>query len=185
MKTIHLKKKHDYDGSQLRSHWIFEETGLLGDAMVSFVGKCNVKPAHMIDLVDRQEGAKIYSEEMLHFIVELFKRDVEHAVLIQHLIVANIEETLTAMTPGLKLARRGNDLYDGKAKINISIATASPVSVLIHVGINVSNKNTPVLTRGLKNYNITASDFAAAIHDRFKQEMEIIETAICKVKPAN
>ncbi|MGD9580006.1 MAG: DUF366 family protein, partial [Vampirovibrionia bacterium] len=56
-----------YDGTQLSPHWIYNEFGLLGDAIVAFIGECEVNLDHMVDLQDVKENAPIYSKKMLSF----------------------------------------------------------------------------------------------------------------------
>ncbi|MBI2093086.1 MAG: DUF366 family protein, partial [Deltaproteobacteria bacterium] len=37
-----LQKRINYDGSQLRSHFVFEAGGILGDGAIGFIGACDV-----------------------------------------------------------------------------------------------------------------------------------------------
>lgn len=190
MNTKYLPDRINYDGSQLRSHWIFETAGLLGDAIVAFRGKCDVLREYMVDLVDKQAGSRIYSEDMLHFIVEHFDTDLERCILRQRLLIAIILEVLCKFPLPLGervkgeggVDRRGNDLFDGDAKLSVSIATASPVSCLLHVGINVSSKNTPIKTKGLQDYNINPKALAEDVMKMYKIELEGVEEARWKVR---
>ncbi len=175
MRSQFIDKKIDYDGSQLKSHWIFDMTGVLGDTVVSFIGGCDVSLDHMVDLVDKKNKCKIFSKKMLHFILEHFDTDIEKAILRQRLFVS-------IMAQILKVERRGNDLYDGDAKINVSIATASAVSSLIHVGVNIVSDGTPVKTKGLNDYNIDPKIFAEDVMKRYISEMEGVAEARCKVR---
>lgn len=180
--TTFLEKRIDYDGSQLRSHWIFEMTGRPGNACVSFIGKCDVLPEHMVDLADKRDKCRIYSEEMLHFIVEWFDSDLDRTILWQRLFVSIIADTIRKHKKDVRLERRGNDIYDGDAKINISIATVSPVSCLMHIGVNISSNNTPVRTKGLSDYGISPKAFAADVMKRYEEEAEDVRTARSKVR---
>ncbi len=187
MLTMFIDGPIDYDGSQLVSHWIFSQMGKPGDAIVAFIGRCDVKLDHMVDLVDKRASCKIFSEKMLHFIVEHFDHDLEKMVLRQRLFVAIICEELRALkcaTPkgATPFARRGNDIYDGDAKVNVSIATASPVSTLMHIGVNISSKNTPVKTKGLADYGIDVKTFAEEVMKRYNAEVEGIKEARAKVR---
>ena len=94
MKTKFAEKDIDYDGSQLRSHWILEEFGILGDACVSFTGACDVKPEFMKDMEDLLNNKAIRSQKMLHFIIEIFRGDIFPSVLIQHLFVSIVCEKI-------------------------------------------------------------------------------------------
>ncbi len=189
MLTMFIDKPIDYDGSQLVSHWIFNQTGRPEDAVVAFIGGCDVKLDHMVDLVDKRASCKIFSEKMLHFICEHFDHDLEKMVLRQRLLVAIIKDVILRQAQDERVAqndrsleRRGNDIYDGDAKVNISIATASPVSTLMHIGVNISSKNTPVKTKGLEDYELDAKTFAEEVMKRYSAEVEGIKEARAKVK---
>lgn len=184
MKLQFINKKINYDGSQLRSHWIYNTTQILGDAVAAFCGKCDVSPEFMVDLVDKNARCRIYSEEMLHFIIECFDMDLEKAILHQRLFVTDVKDELILRigSRNNSIIRRGNDLFDGPAKLNVSIATVSPVSSLIHVGINISSKNTPVKTKGLKDYKINPRIFAEDVMKRYVSEIEGVAESRCKVK---
>lgn len=184
MKYKFINKKINYDGSQLKPHWIFEETSIIGDAIVSFIGSCNVKPQHMVDMADKKAGCKIYSEKMLNFIVEHFDSDLEKMILRQRIFVSILASLILSLSKDEpKIIRKGNDLFDKTAKLNVSIATASSVSCLMHAGINISSKNTPVLTKGLEDYKINPKTFAQKAMLEYIKEMEGVKIARCKVKP--
>lgn len=172
-----------YDGSQLHSHWIYTTTGLLGDALVIFRGPCHVNATHMVDLVDRRNEAWIHSEEMLHCILEFFDQDLEKSIIRQHLLICIIAETIRTLNPEIALERKGNDLFLNSAKLNVSIATISPVSTLIHIGINISSRNTPVNAVGLDDLNIDVPQFISEVTLRTTYEMERISNARYKVLP--
>lgn len=183
MITMFIDRPMDYDGGQLVSHWIFDQTGRLGDALVAFVGRCDVKLDHMVDLVDKRASCKIFSEKMLHFICEHFDHDLEKMVLRQRIFVAIVKDVILRQAQNDRsLERRGNDIYDGDAKVNVSIATASPVSTLMHIGINIGSKNTPVKTKGLEDYGLDAKTFAEEVMKRYNAEVEGIKEARAKVK---
>ncbi|PIR16448.1 MAG: hypothetical protein COV46_08385 [Deltaproteobacteria bacterium CG11_big_fil_rev_8_21_14_0_20_49_13] len=185
MDAVILKNRIDYDGSQLRSHWIFDRTGETGDSCAAFIGGCDVAPDHMVDLADKRDNCKIFSHEMLHFIIEHFDSNLEAAILRQRLFVSIVRDVILRQAQDereFKIERRGNDLYDGNAKINISIATASPVSTLIHVGVNIRSDGTPVKTKGLKDYNIEPKMFAEEVLKKYKEELEGVKKARAKVK---
>lgn len=176
-----------YNGLQLRSGWIQSTSGLTGDGIVAFCGGADVPIEHMVDLEDVARNAPIFSEAMLHFIVEIFDRDLEKMVLRQRLLIAILLEELKKFPAcgraGAQLERRGNDLYDGNAKLSVSVATTSPVSCLIHTGLNISSHNTPVKTKGLNDYDIDPKKLALAVMARFKEELNGVAHATIKVRP--
>lgn len=171
-----------YDGSQLRSHWIFDQTGVVGDAAVAFVGGASVQAAHMVDLEDRAAAAWIHSEQMLHVIAEHFAQSLTATISLQRLLVAIAAEELRNAAPHASITRRGNDLFEGDAKLSVSIATASPVSTLIHFGLNIRSDNTPVRTRGLRDYDIDPHRFAGRLLARYVEEVAGIAHARAKVR---
>lgn len=172
-----------YDGTQLRSHWIFEKFRILGDAMVAFAGPCQVTLDHMVDLVDVQNEKPIFSENMLHFVAEFFGRSLSETVALQRLFASTVQQELLFRINKVAVIRGGNDLYEQDAKLSVSIATVSPVSTLLHFGINISNKNTPVKTKGLADYDIEVVSFAKTILEIFKDECATMKEATAKVRP--
>ncbi|RLF91350.1 DUF366 domain-containing protein, partial [Thermococci archaeon] len=57
--------------------------------------------------------------------------------------------------------RKGDDIYVGDRKLSISIATISPVSIKIHIGINVTSRGVPqdVKAIGLQELGIDPEEF--------------------------
>ncbi len=142
MKYEWINRHIHYDGSQLSSHWIRHNTGIQGDAIIAFMGSCDVEPARMVDVEDIEKGHIIRARKMLHFIVEIFRVSILEAVLAQRLLVAITAEILQSFMPGLH--RDGDDLFVNEGKLSVSIATVSPVSGLIHLGLNIDAKGAPV-----------------------------------------
>jgi len=172
-----------YTGAQLASHWIFRNFDVLGDGIVAFIGPCDVLPEYMKDVQDLREEARIYSERMLHFIVEHFDPDLGRAVLRQRVLMALMAESLNRRIGEPRIRRIGSDLYDGESKLTVSIASASPVSALIQAGINISSRNTPVPTRGLEDYGIAPRDFGEEILAAYAEECDGAARAVCKARP--
>ncbi len=179
-----------YDGTQLRSHFAYQTFGIQGDSIVAFMGPCDVRGDHLVDLEDSKQNLFIHSENMLHFIVEHFDGDLIRTIAFQRLLVDLMIQEITdsydtVETSGrtsLRLIRRGNDIYDDIYKLNVSVATRSPVSCLIHTGINISSKNTPVPTKGLEDYDLNPNALATGVMNRYRAEMEGIWRARSKVK---
>lgn len=198
MKKKWLNEQFTYDGSQLRSLFAYTQYGLLGDSLISWRGACHVKKDYMVDMEDVLQKSKIQSQDMVHFIIELFNQPLCLAVAYQRLFVGLIKDTICQflsdqMEPDHsisadpikfynKLQRKGDDLYFEDKKINVSIATASPISSLIHIGVNVSHKGTPVDTMGLNDFQIDPYQFANNIMDCFLEEYTSMKKALCKVK---
>ena len=170
-----------YTGPQLSSHFIYRTFGLRGDTIAAFAGPCQVATPEMVDLEDVHAGLHIYSEHMLHFLVEHFEAPLRMMVLRQRLLTTQMQQIL--QQHGVThLRRSGDDLYDQEAKLSVSIATVSPVSGLIHFGINISSHNTPIPTRGLSDYGIDWHIFAAQVLETYAQEEHAIGQAVAKVR---
>ena len=174
-----------YTGRELRSHWLRETFGLTGDAIAAFLGPCEVAPQDMVDLDDTLAGGGIRAALMLHFIAEHFDTDLERAVLRQRLLVALACEALReAVAPAHRgaLTRRGDDLFVGERKLTVSIATASPVSTLIHLGINVDPAGAPVAAVGLAEMGADATALARNLMKAYARELAGVSAARCKVR---
>lgn len=177
-----IEQKILYDGTQLSPHWIFKNFGLLGNALVSFTGKCDVSLEKMVDQVDVQQQKPIFSENMLHFMGEFFDMELEKTILLERLLVSLAQQEIMLRNKKCHLIRGGNDLYEEDAKLSVAIATASPVSTLIHFGINIESKGTPVKTKGLNDYGIEPHMLAAALLESFKHEVISMKEARAKVR---
>jgi len=188
LNTKFIDKEIPYSGVELRSHFIYDQFDLLGDALVAFAGPCKVDLEKMVDLEDVKRKSPIFSEKMLHFIGEFFGMDLNRLVLLQRLLIVIFHEELgrqlsrAGLTPAPTIHRTGDDLFDGDLKLSVSIATVTPVSGVIHAGINISSRNTPVPTKGLQDYKIEAVEFAKAVLKSFAEEMESAHKAVCKVR---
>ncbi|GAB6181009.1 DUF366 family protein [Desulfotomaculum defluvii] len=182
-----LKLPLNYDGTQLSSLFAFRNYGLQGDSILCFRGKCQVALTEMVDLADVRENAPIFSEDMLHFIIEHFDHSLETTVVRQRLFIAIIKEIIEEKT-GITFSRRGDDLFRGDFKLSVSIATASPVSTMIHTGLNISSLNTPVPTIGLVDLGLSEEEilpFGEIIAQKYASEIKSIRAARCKVRGVN
>lgn len=186
MRILHvavLEERLTYDGHQLGALWAFRTLGLQGDSIVGFRGPCMVEGDRLVDLADVRTGARIYSPDMLHFVVEHFHPDLEKAVLCQRLLVALVGELLARR--GCAVTRRGDDLFHGGRKLSVSIATVSPVSVLIHLGLNVDATGAPVPAVGLLEMGFAEGEllkFCRTVCESYARELEEIYLARCKVR---
>lgn len=186
MLTKWLENKELYDGSQLEPLNNYLKHGLQGDSIVSWVGACDVRPEHMIDGEDLRAQSVIEADEMLHFVVELFHQSLQSAIFLQRLIGELVITSLVEMGDKPKaheIERRGDDLYWQNKKLNVSIATVSRTSVLLHFGINVTNSGTPVPTCALSDFAVAeASEFAQKLCEKIAREVEEQKRAFTKVR---
>ena len=182
MKYFVQHKLLNYDGSQLQSLFSYKNFGLMGDSISIFRGSCRVEQNEMVDIEDVLAKDWIFSEDMLHFIVEHFDMDLENTIIRQRLLIATIKEELEKL--GVKTLRRsGDDLYEENKKLSVSICTLSPVSTLIHCGLNVSNLNTPIPTIGLTNLQIQdVLGFGESVAQHYCDEVISMRLARCKVR---
>ena len=171
-----------YIGSQLCPHWIYKNFKLQGDAIVAFIGECEVKLTEMVDIEDVINNEPIYSKLMLSFITEQFNIDLVEGVFRQRLLICIIKEALEKR--GVFVIRNGDDLMiDGK-KLSVSIATKSITSTLIHTGLNILSEGAPVKASGLTSeLGITdINEFAIEIMQKYSDEITDIELASTKVR---
>ena len=171
-----------YTGKELRSLWIAQTFDLPGDAIVAFVGPADVPVANMVDQADVQRGVGIQAAAMLHFVAEHFDDTLSQAVLRQRLVVCLASEILRQQQPDLPLRRSGDDLYVDDRKLSVSIATASPVSTLIHLGLNIDPTGAPVAAIGLDELRIAPAEIAPQIMQAYVTEMESCAAARWKVR---
>lgn len=188
MKTKFLSAELNYDGSQLKSLWNYLDHGILGNSTVAFVGACDVSAAHMADGEDLRDSAEIRGAKMLHFIAEIFHQSLLSGVALQRLFAAIVERELTATIRESKrgtvpmFRRDGDDIFDQDRKLSISIATVSPMSVLIHFAANIVNDGTPVKTCALSDWGVDPKAFAERVLTAWQKEFTSIEAATMKVR---
>lgn len=187
MQTLFIKEKLTYDGSQLRSLYAYLTYGVLGNSIISWIGPCDISFDHMVDGEDLLAKSPIEGAEMLHFIVEIFDRDLFSGVALQRLFASMIrdylqDEARTALG-GSILERDGDDIFWDEKKLNISIATKSPVSTMIHLAINCTNKGTPVETCSLEDLKLAPERVSQDVMTKFQREFEAILKATQKVRP--
>jgi uncharacterized protein len=185
LRHVALEPRQPYDGSQLRPHFLRARFGVAGDAAVVFRGPAEVAGNALVDLEDRAQAAFIRSADMLHLMIERFEVDLVEGIFLQRMVAAIIADRVRAVTRGRVVAREGDDVFvDGK-KLTVSIATVSPVSTLIHFGINVDPAGAPVAATGLADLGIDPAAFASGLLDAIDAELEGIAAARAKVAPAH
>lgn len=174
-------QERPYTGVELRPHFLLTELGLKGSGLAAFMGPCQVRTEHLVDWEDRLAQDRIEARKMIHFMGEFFGVTLREGVLRQRLLIASIAESL----PGVR--REGNDLFKGDRKLSVSIVTASPVSLLLHLGINIDPTGAPVPAIGLLELGLSSEDisekWAPAILQRFATEWESVDWACAKVRP--
>mgnify|MGYP002765343962 FL=1 len=182
MHTKLIEKEIKYIGSQLAPHWIYKNFKLQGDAIVAFIGECEVALTEMVDIEDVINNEPIYSKSMLSFITEQFNVNLVEGVFRQRLLICIIKELLEER--GIFVVRNGDDLMIDGRKLSVSIATKSTTSILIHTGLNILSEGAPVKASGLTSeLGITdIKDFALEVMKRYAEELEDINLASTKVR---
>jgi uncharacterized protein len=185
MKTFWSQENINYDGSQLRSRYAEHKFDVTGDSIVSWRGPCDVILENMVDGEDREANAKICGNDMIHFIVEVANFNLLGITAVQRLMAAVAKDIVTMMSPEKSLTaemrREGDDLWIGKRKLSISVATMSPVSAMIHFAMDVTNEGTPVPTVSLTDLKINSYEFARTMLERFQKEFLGLYSASEKV----
>jgi len=182
MKTKFIDENIKYIGSQLAPHWIYKNFKIQGDAIVAFVGECEVKLTEMVDIEDVINNEPIYSKLMLSFISEQFGIGLTEGVFRQRLLMCIIKELLEEK--GIFVVRNGDDLMINGGKLSVSIATKSITSVLIHTGLNILSEGAPIKASGLTS-ELGISDikeFALEVMKRYSEEIDDIVLAGTKVR---
>lgn len=185
---IKLEPGMGYDGSQIKPMWAFQDLGVKGSSIVSWIGPMEIQPEELIDYED--VGLEIKSDEMLHFIIEHFDAQPADMRLCYHrqrILVMIVRDIL--QETGIKTRRNGDDLYCEGGKLSVSIATCSASSMKIHFAMNLTTKGTPndIETAGLMECSVDMGmDEISKLQDKiletYVNEILDIEDDIAKTK---
>ncbi|MDR3606459.1 MAG: DUF366 family protein [Oligoflexia bacterium] len=189
--TLFSETERTYTGSELRPHFLLTELNLKGSGIGAFQGPCRVETAKLVDWEDRLANDHIAAHSMIHFIGEFFGTSLREGVLIQRLFMSVAFESLLTrvQAQGWQIRRSGDDLYlkksgsEAERKLSVSIVTASPVSQLLHVGINIDPSGATVPAIGLAELQVDPQAWAKEVLSRFAEEWEGMEWACVKVRP--
>ena len=188
----HVDEIFEYDGSQINPSWAFQEFGIYGSSIVTWIGPVNITSDNLKDFAD--VGLEIKSNYMVNFICEFFDQqptNMRVAYLRQRLLVMIFGEILTEY--GILTKREGDDIFVENRKLSISIASVSLSSAKIHFALNLEDKGTPddVETIGLFDIKVNGErvfnndNLLNLINEtvsRFIDELETIENDISKTK---
>jgi hypothetical protein len=183
VKTKLVEGRVGYSGKELRSGWLAETFGVGCDAIVAFRGSCMVKGADLVDLEDFEAGNIVAGQDMLHFIAEIRGMDLLGVTFAQRLLCALAQEALNSAPAGRVVERSGDDLYVGDGKLSVSVATVSPGSGLIHLGLNVTTEGVPVKAACLADLGVDYRWLAGEVLARFAAEVDSCARAAGKVRP--
>ena len=152
----HVDEIFEYDGSQINPSWAFQEFGIFGSSIVTWIGPVNIAPDNLKDFAD--VGLEIKSNYMANFICEFFDQqppNMRVAYLRQRLLVMIFREILTEY--GIATKREGDDIFVCNRKLSISIASVSLSSSKIHFAFNLEDKGTPDDVETIGLYDIEVS----------------------------
>ena len=180
--TALVEERVDYTGLELRSHFIREQAGIRTDGLIAFIGGCRVETDALVDLEDREAGDFIAAEKMLHFIGEHFGVGLREGNLRLRLLVAIVGELIEKDITGAGVERKGDDLFALDRKLTVAISTVSPVSSLMHLGVNIDTAGAPVAAVGLEELGIDPVGLARVVLARYEKECRSIEIALRKVR---
>ena len=184
MQTLFIDKEIKYTGEQLSPHWIYKNFSIMGNAIVAFIGECDVNLNHMVDIEDVVNNEPIYSKKMLNIIEENFNSSLVEMVYKQRLLVTITKELIEKNYPSVNIIRKGDDLFVNGRKLSVSIATKSITSALIHFGINIIAEGAAVDAADLQN-DVGVKDvkqFANNLLSEYKNEILDINLAASKVR---
>ena len=186
----HVEDIFEYDGSQINPSWAFQEFGIYGSSIVTWIGPVNITQDNLKDFAD--VGLEIKSNYMVNFICEFFDQqptNMRIAYLRQRLLVMIFREILTEK--GVKTTREGDDIFVDGRKLSISIASVSLSSAKIHFALNLEDKGTPNDVETIGLYDIDGGnvfnennlkDLIFDVVNRYIDELETIEMDISKTK---
>jgi len=189
----HIDEIFEYDGSQINPSWAFQEFGIYGSSVISWIGPVNITPENLKDFAD--VGLEIKSNYMVNFICEFFDQqppNMRIAYLRQRLLVMIFREIL--MEKGIPTKREGDDIFVDDRKLSISIASVSLSSAKIHFALNLKDEGTPDDVETIGLYDIkdenngqifdedNLTDLVNETAMRFIDELETIENDISKTK---
>ena len=189
----HVDEIFEYDGSQINPSWAFQEFGIYGSSIVTWIGPVNITPDNLKDFAD--VWLEIKSNYMVNFICEFFDQqptNMRVAYLRQRLLVMIFREILTEF--GVESKREGDDIFVNNGKLSISIASVSLSSAKIHFALNLEDKGTPSDVETIGLFDIRDKDDNQIFNDenirglidmtvnRFIDEIETIEDDISKTK---
>ena len=124
---------------------------------------------------------------MVHILGEWFGMPLVQGVLWQRLLISIFAQELRKQVLGLHLEQTGNDLYvigSGiKKKLSVSIVTATPVSVVFHLGVNIDPTGAPVVAVGLGTFGVDAVQLTKNFLKRAEAEWQHVAWACAKVRP--
>jgi hypothetical protein len=93
-----------------------------------------------------------------------------------------VRELIEKDATGAGIERKGDDLFAKGRKLTVAISTVSPVSSLMHLGVNIDPEGAPVEAVGLEELGIDHFALARDVLERYGAECSSVEIALRKVR---
>ena len=144
-----LDKRITYDGSQISSRYSSQHYDVIGNSILIFRGGMRLSPEEMIDIKDIQRESHlneilISSDDSLHLIIEEFDIQPPNLEIEYYRLRLLTQVTIELLeSRGLKIFRKGTDIFVNNKKLNVGIASVGVSSSKIHFGINIGNTGFP------------------------------------------
>ena len=141
-----------YDGAILQDRFAYEyfrDKVLRTGNIIAGVSPAKVEVEYMVDKQDVLDGDFIYSDKMMHFLIEIPDIDLYAGVCVQRVFNSIIANILASKYLQCDIEVDGDDIFVHKeftnggivqqrGKCSVSIAKYCNGAVLIHTGINIS-----------------------------------------------
>lgn len=173
MKNVHVvsskvidNEEIVYKGIQLTPMFVYNKTKGVAN-IVFFRGPMVVDTFNMVDAEDAVNNSSIRSRDAINILAELPFVDLVGGVALQRIMIRKIVDVLQNAVSGVHWSIEGDDIKfrvfpipagqkPEYKKLSVSIATKTPTSVLIHIGINITaGPNAPSFAGSLTDMSDT------------------------------
>lgn len=137
-----------YKGHQLAPMFVYNKTQGTAN-IVFFRGPMTLDTSDMVDAEDVVNNDNIRSRDAINILAELPFVELVGGVALQRMMIRKITDVLQGAIPNIYWRIEGDDIKFRTSpipvgvkpeykKLSVSIATKSPASVLIHIGLNIT-----------------------------------------------
>ncbi len=197
MRFKFIKEELNFTGEQISSLFAYNNFNILGDSIISFIGTCDVSLKEIVDLELARSGKRLfYCPRMLHFIAEHFEMDMEKAILRSYLLLDIVKDLINEKLEKIVIKRVGTELFENDSRIGFSLASSSPVSSILYVGVALvpieegKGRGLEALLsskRDVKTGTETQTPFdpalfASEVMERYTKESERISQLRCRTR---
>ena len=191
-----VKNFETYDGSDLQDRFayrVFKDKVLRTGNIVAGVSPAKVEKEYMVDVEDLLSEDYIYSDKMIHFLIEIPDISLYAGVCFQRLFASVAGNILASKYLKCDVEIDGDDIIvhkeheqggiiQQKGKASVSIAKECNGAVLIHLGINLeAGKKAPAFAYSTKLSDEEAEAFMRDCIEAFYGMSQSVFTATCKI----